>query len=68
MSMKELGIYIHWPFCVSKCPYCDFNVHVRDRINHEQWAQSYVQAVEYYADLMPVGLCARSILVEGRLL
>ena len=25
-----LALYVHWPFCVSKCPYCDFNSHVRD--------------------------------------
>jgi oxygen-independent coproporphyrinogen-3 oxidase len=30
--MDTLALYIHWPFCLSKCPYCDFNSHVRDRI------------------------------------
>jgi len=30
--METLALYIHWPFCLSKCPYCDFNSHVRDRI------------------------------------
>jgi oxygen-independent coproporphyrinogen-3 oxidase len=30
--MEPLALYIHWPFCLSKCPYCDFNSHVRDRI------------------------------------
>jgi oxygen-independent coproporphyrinogen-3 oxidase len=32
-----LALYVHWPFCVSKCPYCDFNSHVRDRIDTEAW-------------------------------
>jgi putative oxygen-independent coproporphyrinogen III oxidase len=31
-SMEPLALYIHWPFCLSKCPYCDFNSHVRERI------------------------------------
>ena len=26
---KSFGVYVHWPFCLSKCPYCDFNSHVR---------------------------------------
>jgi oxygen-independent coproporphyrinogen-3 oxidase len=32
MSMPTLALYIHWPFCLAKCPYCDFNSHVRERI------------------------------------
>jgi len=31
------ALYIHWPFCLAKCPYCDFNSHVRDRVDHAQW-------------------------------
>ncbi|MEJ5975936.1 radical SAM family heme chaperone HemW [Novosphingobium sp. PS1R-30] len=31
------ALYIHWPFCLSKCPYCDFNSHVRDRVDHGLW-------------------------------
>lgn len=32
-----LALYIHWPFCVSKCPYCDFNSHVRERVDQAAW-------------------------------
>jgi putative oxygen-independent coproporphyrinogen III oxidase len=32
-----LALYIHWPFCVSKCPYCDFNSHVRDTVDMAAW-------------------------------
>src|ERR1700692_7007 len=32
LSMDPLALYIHWPFCLAKCPYCDFNSHVRERI------------------------------------
>ncbi len=42
------GIYIHWPFCQSKCPYCDFNSHVADRIDQRAWAQAYVAELERY--------------------
>lgn len=34
------GIYIHWPFCLSKCPYCDFNSHVRTNIEQARWADA----------------------------
>jgi len=37
--MSSFGIYIHWPYCVAKCPYCDFNSHVRERIDEHQWAR-----------------------------
>ncbi len=33
----ELALYIHWPFCVSKCPYCDFNSHVREQVDQDAW-------------------------------
>jgi putative oxygen-independent coproporphyrinogen III oxidase len=35
--MEPLALYIHWPFCLAKCPYCDFNSHVRDRIPQERF-------------------------------
>jgi len=36
--MEPLALYIHWPFCLAKCPYCDFNSHVRDRIDQSRFA------------------------------
>src|SRR5438132_14240906 len=36
---EPLAVYIHWPFCRSKCPYCDFNSHVRDSIDAALWAR-----------------------------
>ncbi len=36
----EIALYIHWPFCVAKCPYCDFNSHVRDQIDQHAWQKA----------------------------
>jgi coproporphyrinogen III oxidase-like Fe-S oxidoreductase len=36
--MDTLALYIHWPFCLAKCPYCDFNSHVRERIDQVRFA------------------------------
>ena len=36
--MEPLALYIHWPFCLAKCPYCDFNSHVRERIDQKRFA------------------------------
>jgi oxygen-independent coproporphyrinogen-3 oxidase len=36
--MPPIALYIHWPFCLAKCPYCDFNSHVRDRIDQPRFA------------------------------
>lgn len=43
-SPREPGfaLYIHWPFCVSKCPYCDFNSHVRERVDAARWERAYL--------------------------
>ncbi|HQT78109.1 MAG: coproporphyrinogen III oxidase [Rhodospirillales bacterium 20-64-7] len=36
----DLALYVHWPFCLAKCPYCDFNSHVRDRIDQDRFASA----------------------------
>lgn len=43
------GVYVHWPFCASKCPYCDFNSHVQDTIDQDAWRDAYVREIETYA-------------------
>ncbi len=47
-SDNTLAIYIHWPFCLSKCPYCDFNSHVRDRIDEAAWADALLRELDHY--------------------
>ena len=49
MSAHGFGIYVHWPFCKSKCPYCDFNSHVRERIDHARWRTALLRELEHYA-------------------
>jgi putative oxygen-independent coproporphyrinogen III oxidase len=41
-QMAGFGLYIHWPFCLAKCPYCDFNSHVAARIDQDLWADAYI--------------------------
>ena len=42
------GLYVHWPFCVSKCPYCDFNSHVADTVDPAAWQRSLLAELDYY--------------------
>lgn len=46
-----LALYIHWPFCVSKCPYCDFNSHVRDGIDQEEWRTALLADMAHEAHI-----------------
>jgi putative oxygen-independent coproporphyrinogen III oxidase len=46
----RFGIYVHWPFCLSKCPYCDFNSHVAASIDHDQWQRALLAELDHFAD------------------
>lgn len=45
---KKIGIYFHWPFCKSKCPYCDFYKEISRNINQEEIINSYIQDLDFY--------------------
>lgn len=47
---RGFGLYVHWPFCVSKCPYCDFNSHVRERVDAARWQKAYLAELSHYAN------------------
>jgi oxygen-independent coproporphyrinogen-3 oxidase len=58
------ALYIHWPFCLKKCPYCDFNSHVRDRVEDDAWRGALLADMRHEAELA-VGKPLESIFFGG---
>jgi oxygen-independent coproporphyrinogen-3 oxidase len=54
-NSTPLALYVHWPFCISKCPYCDFNSHVREAIDQEAWREALLADMAYEAEAGPPG-------------
>ncbi len=50
---KDLSIYIHWPFCRSKCPYCDFFSRVKKDTNEDALIKDYIEQLQKYKELLP---------------
>ena len=48
-----LALYVHWPFCVSKCPYCDFNSHVRAEVDQAAWRAGLLADLRHEAEQLP---------------
>jgi putative oxygen-independent coproporphyrinogen III oxidase len=62
---QAFGVYVHWPFCLSKCPYCDFNSHVRQvAIDEERFARGFAREIETTAARIP-GREVTSIFLGG---
>jgi putative oxygen-independent coproporphyrinogen III oxidase len=51
--VSPLALYVHWPFCVSKCPYCDFNSHVRDTVDQDAWRDALLADLAHEARMLP---------------
>ncbi|CAO5674411.1 MAG: Heme chaperone HemW [Holosporales bacterium] len=58
------GIYIHWPFCESKCPYCDFNSHVQRSIDEKEWVTAILDELRYYKNSVN-GAILKSVFFGG---
>jgi putative oxygen-independent coproporphyrinogen III oxidase len=64
-SKEAFGVYVHWPFCLSKCPYCDFNSHVRHAaIDEDRFAHAFAREIETTAARAP-GREVSSIFLGG---
>lgn len=48
-TKPAFGIYVHWPFCLSKCPYCDFNSHVEGTVDHRRWRNALLAELSRFA-------------------
>ena len=53
MTDRGFAVYVHWPFCESKCPYCDFNSHVRETVDQAAWCDALLRSLESWAKETP---------------
>jgi oxygen-independent coproporphyrinogen-3 oxidase len=51
VNREPFGIYVHWPYCAAKCPYCDFNSHVRAQIDEAAWTNGITRELQHVAEL-----------------
>jgi oxygen-independent coproporphyrinogen-3 oxidase len=63
--LADFGLYVHWPFCLSKCPYCDFNSHVRARIDDAAWAGALTRELRAIAARLDMRRPLASIFFGG---
>ncbi|MGH6889718.1 MAG: radical SAM family heme chaperone HemW [Rhizomicrobium sp.] len=64
--MSAFGIYVHWPYCTAKCPYCDFNSHVRAERDEDAWQRAIARELEFVAqELAPAHTPVTSVFFGG---
>jgi len=64
VTLEPIALYVHWPFCRAKCPYCDFNSHVRPMVDQERWRRALLAELDHFA--VEVGSrCLTSIFFGG---
>ncbi len=64
LEPPPFAVYVHWPFCKAKCPYCDFNSHVRAAIDQAAWQRALLAELDHYADRTP-GRTVSSVFFGG---
>ena len=63
--MSGFGIYVHWPYCAAKCPYCDFNSHVRVEFSETRWSDAILRELEFVAGLQTERPVVASVFFGG---
>lgn len=61
----SLGVYVHWPFCLSICPYCDFNVHVFKNVDQDSWLKAYAAEIQHLGNLTDYAHPVTSVFFGG---
>lgn len=64
-TKTALGVYVHWPFCLSICPYCDFNVHVFKNVNQDDWLKAYAAEIRHLGRLTDYAHPVTSVFFGG---
>jgi oxygen-independent coproporphyrinogen-3 oxidase len=59
------GVYVHWPFCAAKCPYCDFNSHVRTAIDEDGWVDGILAELDWVAQNQAERAVAETVFFGG---
>ena len=54
MDKRDFGLYIHWPFCLFKCPYCDFNSYEAADTDHPRWRRALLSELDHMAERINV--------------
>ena len=65
IALPPLALYVHWPFCRAKCPYCDFNSHIAKHIDEVQFAAAYQREMQHMADHYAQGRNLVSVFFGG---